>query len=146
MNKPHEHCFVEPLFGCNNRPKIHFLVFIYKVFFFSSPAGFCLLLLQILSLLTNLQRCADLSSLQLEPASSLIFSSLCSLSAQEWYSLTLLSARHVSMEDVMYKVNVPFQFGGGVNFLLWFGHETRTRRSFLVMLCTVCVSVHQMSL
>lgn len=62
--------------------------------------------IQMLSLLTNLQRCADLSSLQLDPEVLQIFTSLCSLPPQDWYRLMVLSAQHMRMEDVMYKVNL----------------------------------------
>ncbi|MCJ8732883.1 hypothetical protein PDJAM_G00216800 [Pangasius djambal] len=74
--------------------------------------------LQILSLLVNLQHCANLSSLQLDPASSLIFSSLCSLPVQEWYSLAVLSARHASMENIMYKLMLSREIQGLFNVLM----------------------------
>ncbi|MCI4378826.1 hypothetical protein PGIGA_G00219950 [Pangasianodon gigas] len=74
--------------------------------------------LQILSLLMNLQHCANLSSLQLDPASSLIFSSLCSLPVQEWYSLVVLSARYASMENVMYKLMPSSEIQGLFNVLM----------------------------
>ncbi|XP_060733092.1 uncharacterized protein abca12 isoform X2 [Tachysurus vachellii] len=60
--------------------------------------------LQVLSELVKLQQCTDLTSLQLDPVETKIFSSLCSLAGQDWYRLAVLTAQHISMEDVMYKL------------------------------------------
>ncbi|XP_027022078.2 uncharacterized protein abca12 [Tachysurus fulvidraco] len=60
--------------------------------------------LQVLSEMAKLQHCTDLTSLKLDPVTAQIFSSLCSLPGQEWYRLAVLTAQHVSMEEVMYKL------------------------------------------
>ncbi|XP_046700800.1 glucosylceramide transporter ABCA12-like [Silurus meridionalis] len=74
--------------------------------------------LQILSLLVNLQHCTDLSSLQLDPESSLIYSAFCSLKVQEWYSLVVLSAQYINMENVMYKLMLSSEIQGLFDILV----------------------------
>ncbi|KAI5091183.1 ATP-binding cassette sub-family A member 12 [Silurus meridionalis] len=73
---------------------------------------------QILSLLVNLQHCTDLSSLQLDPESSLIYSAFCSLKVQEWYSLVVLSAQYINMENVMYKLMLSSEIQGLFDILV----------------------------
>ncbi|KAF5903388.1 ATP-binding cassette sub-family A member 12, partial [Clarias magur] len=74
--------------------------------------------LQILSLLKNLQQCANLPSLQLEPSVLQIFSSLCSLSTQEWYSLAVLTAQHANVENIMYKLLLSNEIQGLFDVLM----------------------------
>ncbi|XP_058249175.1 uncharacterized protein abca12 [Hemibagrus wyckioides] len=73
--------------------------------------------LQVLSQLAKLQQCADLSSLQLDPETVQILGSLCSLAGQEWYSLAVLSAQHVSMDSIMYKLMLNSEFQSLFNVL-----------------------------
>ncbi|KAM9487078.1 uncharacterized protein abca12 [Clarias gariepinus] len=74
--------------------------------------------LQILSLIKNLHQCANLASLHLDPSVFQIFSSLCSLSTQEWYSLAVLTAQHASMENIMYKMLLSNEIQGLFDVLM----------------------------
>ncbi|XP_066541950.1 glucosylceramide transporter ABCA12 [Hoplias malabaricus] len=74
--------------------------------------------LQILAWLTNLQYCSDPSVLQLDPTWEQSFIDICSLYSRDWYSLTVLFAQHISVENAVYKMLLSSEIQGMVSFLM----------------------------
>ncbi|XP_070694461.1 uncharacterized protein abca12 [Pempheris klunzingeri] len=60
--------------------------------------------LVILSWLINLRHCNSTASGNMKDTDSVISETFCSLSVEEWYSFSLLVARHVSMEKLIYRM------------------------------------------
>lgn len=62
---------------------------------------------QILSWLTKLHYCGDpRATANMNQTEAAIFRTLCSMSAQQWYSLVLLVGRHLNMEKLIYTVRL----------------------------------------
>ncbi|XP_072542326.1 glucosylceramide transporter ABCA12 [Salminus brasiliensis] len=74
--------------------------------------------LQILSWLASLRNCPDPSSLELDPIAKQIFIAMCSLPPQDMYSLAVLMARHIDMENAIYKMVLSSEIQGTVGVLM----------------------------
>ncbi|XP_071316090.1 ATP-binding cassette sub-family A member 13 [Trachinotus anak] len=60
--------------------------------------------LQILSWLVNLRQCNSTASMNMKETDVAILKAFCSLSVEEWYTFSLLMARHVNMEKFIYRM------------------------------------------
>lgn len=63
---------------------------------------------QILSWLVNLRH-SNSPSFEDMNETDVILKTFCNMSAEQWYSLTLLMARHLNTEKVIYRVRLNFQ-------------------------------------
>ncbi|XP_037645999.1 uncharacterized protein abca12 isoform X4 [Sebastes umbrosus] len=60
--------------------------------------------LEILSWLINLRHCSSAAALNMEETDVVILNTFCSLSVGQWYSFSLLMARHLNMEKLIYRM------------------------------------------
>ncbi|XP_042350102.1 glucosylceramide transporter ABCA12 [Plectropomus leopardus] len=60
--------------------------------------------LEILSWLFNLRHCGSTAALEMKETDVAILKTFCSLSVEQWYSFSLLMARHLNMEKLIYRV------------------------------------------
>ncbi|XP_034429942.1 ATP-binding cassette sub-family A member 12 isoform X2 [Hippoglossus hippoglossus] len=60
--------------------------------------------LEILSWLVNLRQCNSTSSVNMKASDAAILKTFCSMSAEQWYSFSLLMVRHLNMEKLLYRV------------------------------------------
>ncbi|XP_060944020.1 uncharacterized protein abca12 [Limanda limanda] len=60
--------------------------------------------LEILSWLVNLRQCNSTSSVNMKASHVAILKTFCSMSAEQWYSFSLLMVRHLNMEKLLYRV------------------------------------------
>ncbi|XP_070770245.1 uncharacterized protein abca12 [Enoplosus armatus] len=60
--------------------------------------------LVILSWLVNLRHCNSTASENMKETDVVIFKSFCSMSVEQWYSFSLLMARHLNMEKLIYRM------------------------------------------
>ncbi|XP_044072836.1 LOW QUALITY PROTEIN: glucosylceramide transporter ABCA12 [Siniperca chuatsi] len=63
--------------------------------------------LVILSWLVNLRHCNATASLNMTETDVVILKTFCSMSVEQWYSFSLLMARHLNMEKVIYRMVLP---------------------------------------
>ena len=63
-----------------------------------------MLLKQILSWLVNLRHCSSTESTDVNETD--VTKMFCSMSPEQWYSFSLLMARHVNMENLVYRVSL----------------------------------------
>ena len=91
----------------------------------SSVASFhnCLFSLseQILSWMVNLRQCNSTSSVNMNASDAAILKTLCSMSAEQWYSLSLLIVRHLNMEKLLYRVRLRLLSSGEINNVVYCG-------------------------
>ncbi|KAL6100670.1 abca12 [Pungitius sinensis] len=59
---------------------------------------------EILSWLVNLRHCSSPEALKMKSTDAVILQTFCSLSFEQWYSFSLLIARHINMEKVIYRM------------------------------------------
>ncbi|XP_017562806.2 uncharacterized protein abca12 [Pygocentrus nattereri] len=74
--------------------------------------------LQLLAWLANLRYCTDPSSLDLDLTGKQIFTALCSLSSQQWYTMAVLLARHINMENAIYRMLLSSEIQGMMGILM----------------------------
>lgn len=68
------------------------------------------LLKQILSWLVNLRHCNSTESADMKETDAVILETFCSMSAEQWYTFSLLMARHLNMEKLIYRVRLNSVF------------------------------------
>nr|XP_040057060.1 ATP-binding cassette sub-family A member 12 [Gasterosteus aculeatus aculeatus] len=59
---------------------------------------------EILSWMVNLRHCSSPAALNMKATDAAILQTFCSLSSGQWYSFSLLMARHINMEKVIYRM------------------------------------------
>ncbi|KAM8855240.1 uncharacterized protein abca12 [Spinachia spinachia] len=59
---------------------------------------------EILSWLINLRHCSSPAALEMKSTDAAILETFCSLSFEQWYSFSLLMARHINMEKLIYRM------------------------------------------
>uniref|UniRef100_A0A665XAY9 ATP-binding cassette, sub-family A (ABC1), member 12 n=1 Tax=Echeneis naucrates TaxID=173247 RepID=A0A665XAY9_ECHNA len=74
--------------------------------------------LQILSWLVNLRHCNSTASVNMKETDVAILKDFCSMSAEQWYSFSVLLARHVNVEKLIYRVLMPEEMQSMVGFML----------------------------
>ncbi|KAI4872788.1 hypothetical protein NFI96_020720 [Prochilodus magdalenae] len=74
--------------------------------------------LQILGWLANLRYCPNSMSLELDPTGRQIFTALCSWSPQDWYTMAVLLARHIDMDNAIYRLMLSSEIQGMVGVLM----------------------------
>ncbi|XP_076025938.1 uncharacterized protein abca12 [Genypterus blacodes] len=74
--------------------------------------------LKILSWLVNLRHCTSRATLNMTQAEVTIYRMVCSMSPQEWYILTLLTARHLNVEKLIYRMVLSEELQSLVGVLL----------------------------
>ncbi|KAL4616614.1 ATP-binding cassette sub-family A member 12, partial [Arapaima gigas] len=74
--------------------------------------------LEILSWLTSMHYCTDLSSLTLTPDEEMLFKTFCSLPPQEWYNFIVVVAQYISVENVIYRLMLTNELQSFVNLML----------------------------
>uniref|UniRef100_A0A673B806 ATP-binding cassette, sub-family A (ABC1), member 12 n=1 Tax=Sphaeramia orbicularis TaxID=375764 RepID=A0A673B806_9TELE len=74
--------------------------------------------LQILSWLVNLRHCNSTDSVHMKQSEEAIFRTLCSMSVQQLYSLTVLMTRHVNLEKFIYRMLLPEEMQNLVGVML----------------------------
>ncbi|XP_032384919.1 ATP-binding cassette sub-family A member 12 isoform X2 [Etheostoma spectabile] len=74
--------------------------------------------LEILSWFVNLRHCSSKEAMTMKETDDVIFNTFCSLSAEQWYSFSLLMARHLNMEKVIYRMVLPEEIQSLVGVLL----------------------------
>ncbi|XP_023284363.1 ATP-binding cassette sub-family A member 12 [Seriola lalandi dorsalis] len=74
--------------------------------------------LEILSWLVNLRQCNSTAPVNMKEADMVILKAFCSLSVEQWYSFSLLMARHVNMEKVIYRMVLSEEMQGVVGVML----------------------------
>uniref|UniRef100_A0A8D3AAC7 ATP binding cassette subfamily A member 12 n=1 Tax=Scophthalmus maximus TaxID=52904 RepID=A0A8D3AAC7_SCOMX len=60
--------------------------------------------LEILFWLVNLRDCNATAAMNMKASDVVIFKTFCSMSVEQWYSFSLLMARHLNMEKLIYRV------------------------------------------
>lgn len=75
---------------------------------------------QILSWLVNLRHCNSTASVNMKESDVVILRTFCSMSVEQWYSFSLLMARHLNMEKVIYRVRLNSVFCQKKNNMLCF--------------------------
>ncbi|XP_047193227.1 glucosylceramide transporter ABCA12 isoform X2 [Scophthalmus maximus] len=60
--------------------------------------------LEILFWLVNLHDCNATAAMNMKASDVVIFKTFCSMSVEQWYSFSLLMARHLNMEKLIYRV------------------------------------------
>lgn len=65
-----------------------------------------MLLEQILFWLVNLRDCNATAAMNMKASDVVIFKTFCSMSVEQWYSFSLLMARHLNMEKLIYRVRL----------------------------------------
>ncbi|XP_040004739.1 ATP-binding cassette sub-family A member 12 [Xiphias gladius] len=60
--------------------------------------------LLILSWLVNLHQCNSTASVNMKETDVVIYKAFCSMSVEQWYSFSLLMARHLNMEKIIYRM------------------------------------------
>ncbi|CAL8371002.1 unnamed protein product [Arctogadus glacialis] len=74
--------------------------------------------LATLSWLVSLRHCRDSPYGQSEEPDAVIYRAFCSMSAQQWYTFSLLVARHVSNEKLIYRLVMSEELQSIVGFML----------------------------
>uniref|UniRef100_A0A8C5B9N2 ATP binding cassette subfamily A member 12 n=1 Tax=Gadus morhua TaxID=8049 RepID=A0A8C5B9N2_GADMO len=74
--------------------------------------------LATLSWLVSLRHCRDSPYGQSEEPEAVIYRAFCSMSAQQWYTFSLLVARHVSNEKLIYRLVMSEELQSIVGFML----------------------------
>uniref|UniRef100_A0A673B3D3 ATP-binding cassette, sub-family A (ABC1), member 12 n=1 Tax=Sphaeramia orbicularis TaxID=375764 RepID=A0A673B3D3_9TELE len=83
------------------------------------PGFVCLsVCLSILSWLVNLRHCNSTDSVHMKQSEEAIFRTLCSMSVQQLYSLTVLMTRHVNLEKFIYRMLLPEEMQNLVGVML----------------------------
>ncbi|KAK5861274.1 hypothetical protein PBY51_022684 [Eleginops maclovinus] len=101
------------------RNKTAFLIDVQKHMDFD-PAGLHLLMetilpnnnLEILSWLVNLRHCSSTAALKMKETDFEILKTFCSLSVDQWYSFSMLMARHLNMEKLIYRMVLSEELQG----------------------------------
>ncbi|XP_049449732.1 glucosylceramide transporter ABCA12 isoform X16 [Epinephelus fuscoguttatus] len=60
--------------------------------------------LEILSWLVNLRHCNSTAALEMKATDVVILKTFCSMSVEQWYTFSLLMARHLNMEKFIYRM------------------------------------------
>ncbi|XP_059199203.1 glucosylceramide transporter ABCA12 [Centropristis striata] len=63
--------------------------------------------LEILSWLVNLRHCDSAAAMKMEQTDLVILETFCSMTVEQWYSFSLLMARHLNMEKLIYRMVLP---------------------------------------
>ncbi|KAM6978364.1 uncharacterized protein abca12 [Tautogolabrus adspersus] len=74
--------------------------------------------LMILSWLVNLRHCNSKSSVRLDEADAKLLEMFCSMPVDQWYSFSLLIARHLNVEKLIYRMVLSDEMQGLVGVLL----------------------------
>ena len=104
-------------------PRVHTHFYAYFLHLFcawahaQSPCGQfgrfpCLLLFvleQILSWLANLHHCNTAAITNMKQTDAVIMKTFCSMSVEEWYTFSLLMAKHLNMERLIYRVRLQIK-------------------------------------
>ncbi|TDH06959.1 hypothetical protein EPR50_G00119390 [Perca flavescens] len=107
------------------RNKTAFLVDVQQHMYFD-PAALLVLMdttvpnnnLEILSWFLNLRHCSAKAAMKMKETDEVILNTFCSLSAEQWYSFSLLMARHLSMEKLIYRMVLSEEMQNLVRVLL----------------------------
>ncbi|KAJ0005860.1 hypothetical protein NQD34_015754 [Periophthalmus magnuspinnatus] len=73
---------------------------------------------QILSWLISLHRCNSTNPYNMTESKKALFESFCSLTADQWYSFTLLMAQHLNTEKFLYRMVLPEEIQSLVQTML----------------------------
>ncbi|XP_034059961.1 ATP-binding cassette sub-family A member 12 [Gymnodraco acuticeps] len=74
--------------------------------------------LEILSWLVNLRHCGSTEALEMKETDLEMLKTFCSLSVEQWYSFSLLMARHLNMEKLIYRMVLSEEMQGLVGVML----------------------------
>lgn len=74
--------------------------------------------LAILSWFVNLRHCSSAESFNMDEEDVVIMKTFCSMSAEQWYSFSLLMARHLNMEKLIYRMVLSEDMQGLVGVML----------------------------
>ncbi len=65
---------------------------------------------QILSWLVNLRHCNSTAAMNMKERDVVILKTFCSMSVEQWYTFSLLMARHLNVEKLIYRVRLNSVF------------------------------------
>ncbi|XP_078117794.1 uncharacterized protein abca12 isoform X3 [Sander vitreus] len=74
--------------------------------------------LEILSWFINLHHCSSKAAMKMKETDEVILNTFCSLSAEQWYSFSLLMARHLNVEKLIYRMVLSEEMQSLVGVLL----------------------------
>ncbi|XP_033990287.1 uncharacterized protein abca12 isoform X2 [Trematomus bernacchii] len=74
--------------------------------------------LEILSWLVNLRHCGSTEALEMKETDLEMLKTFCSLSVEQWYSFSMLMARHLNMEKLIYRMVLTEEMQGLVGVML----------------------------
>ncbi|KAM4608568.1 glucosylceramide transporter ABCA12 [Polymixia lowei] len=74
--------------------------------------------LLILSWLLNLRHCANSTSLNMNQTEAIIFRTFCSMTSKQWFSFSVLMARHLNVEKLIYRMVLSEDMQGLVGVML----------------------------
>ncbi|KAF3843012.1 hypothetical protein F7725_001861 [Dissostichus mawsoni] len=106
--------------------------------------------LEILSWLVNLRHCGSTEALEVKETDLEMLKTFCSLSVEQWYSFSLLMARHLNMEKLIYRMVLSEEMQGLVGVMLQMAEViTSMMKTFIPtirQLQTFMVSVQDLNL